>query len=253
VLDEDLRRQHGLEPIIPPPGLPSVALRRVIGILSLVRVRWINIGGAIAVGVMLMHNTGCTRPSWLMPAARAPSGQATAAAGASGLTMTALPMYRLVTSPELADSPSRLFVIQVRLVATDAALSVSLDDMTLVLPNGQHGRTFDRARALELLRRTTLVDADLSYLLHNGDHVPGGLSDAARASLRDLVAEHLLTDDAFTAEQPLVGFVIVDTGVTLLSLDGASLEVVAHRLRDAEPAATVYAFTGTPTAVPEAP
>jgi len=217
------------------------------------RVRWINTVGVIALGAVLMHNTGCTLPGWLSRSTPTPSGQTTPADGASGLTVTALPVYRLVTSPALADSPSRLFVIQVRLATSDLALSVTPDDLTLVLPNGQSGRIFDRARSLELLRRTTLADADLSYLLRNGGHAPGGLNEYARAPLRDMVAGNLLTEGAFTADQPMEGFAVVDTGVTLLSLDGASLEVVAHRLRDAQPARAAYQFTSTPTANSEAP
>jgi hypothetical protein len=217
------------------------------------RARWINTVGAIALGSVLMHNTGCTLPGWLSGGGSTPSGQTTAADGARGLSVTALPVYRLVTSPAVADSPSRLFVIQVRLATSDAALSVTPDDLTLVLPNGQPGRIFDRARSLELLRRTTLADADLSYLLRDGGHAPGGLNEYARAALRDTVAGNLLTEGAFTADQPMEGFAVVDAGVTLLSLDGATLEVVARRLRDAQPARAAYRFSSTPTATSEAP
>ena len=165
------------------------------------------------------------------------------------LAISALPAYRLVTSPLLVDAPSRLLVIQVRLSSTDdRALSLTPEDLAVVLPTGEPRRVFDRGRALELLRRTMLAQGDLSYA--RGDsYLPSGLDDSARPQLTDMVMSNLLTQGPLTRDYTVQGYVVVDTGVALSSLNGASLEVVAHRLSDAEPARGIYPFA---VAVPAA-
>lgn len=176
------------------------------------------------------------------------------AASASGLSVTALLVYRLISMPTFADSPSRLLVVQVRLRSSiDSALSIGPDNIALNLPNGAAARLFDRPRAVEILRRTMLADADVSYLQRGGDHPPGGLDASAQARLGDLVLGNLLTDEAFASGQDLLGFVVVDTTVPLASLDGAQLQVVAYRLRDAAPVTAAYQFTPPPSAATETP
>jgi hypothetical protein len=168
---------------------------------------------------------------------------------ASGpLAISALPVYRLVTNPVLADAPARLLVIQVRLSSTDdRALSLTPEDLAVVLPTGEPRRVFDRGRALELLRRTTLAEGDLSYVQRDG-YVPSGLESAVRPQLTDMVMSNLLTAGPLTGDYPLQGYVVVDTGVALPSLEGASLEVVAYRLSDAESTRGTYQFAA---AVPQ--
>ncbi len=204
--------------------------------------------GAVALGAVLTSAAGCALPDFFSRTPPTPIAQMTEEANPSAdLTVTALPVYRLVTSPALADAPSRLLVIQVRLSsAGGGALSVTPENVALVLPNGERGRVFDRGRAMELVRRSTLADADLSYLRRDGDHLPGGLSEEARSPLSDMVVSNLLTEGAFTSEQAMQGFVVVDTGVPLVSLDGASIEAVAYRLRDAAPARGAYQFAVPP-------
>jgi hypothetical protein len=176
------------------------------------------------------------------PAGTAPRAEQTA------FTVTALPVYRLVTSPVVADEPSRLMVIQVRLASVDEALlQFTPQDLTLTLPDGTYGRVFDRARSLELLRRTTLAEADMAYL-QQPDHVPGGISQAVVPQLAEAVRSNLLGDGVFGGSQALEGFLVVDTGQPLPTFDGAAIEVVAHRVSDATPARYAYQFARTPPA-----
>jgi hypothetical protein len=196
----------------------------------------------------LGHTAGCTLPDFLT--GRSPSAPpATQVVDESeGLMITALPLYRLIVSPGLADSPSRLLVLQVRMTTSgDAALMVTPADLALTLPGGQPARIFDRARAIELLHRTTLGAADFSYLSANGAHQPGGVPIEMQSGMTDQIASNLLSDGIFISGQTLQGFVVVDTGAPLMSLAGASLEVTAHRLRDRVPVRTVYQLTAAPT------
>ncbi len=188
------------------------------------------------------------REAW-SPASRPPSAPAPPLAAGAELSVTARPAYRLAISPGGADAPSRLLVLQVRLATSDdTALSVAPEDIALTLPNGEPGRVFDQARAVEVLHRTILADADLSYLQRGSAHPPGGLDDGTRSGLVDIILGNLLSAQAFAGGQGAQGFVVVDTQVPLTSLDGASLQVVAYRLRDAAPVTAPYQFTSAPAA-----
>jgi hypothetical protein len=171
----------------------------------------------------------------------------------SGLTLGAVPAYRLAASPSQADYPSRLLVLNIRLGTTlEGALNVGPENIALLLPNGEQGRVFDRARAIELLHRGTLADVSLAYVKQDGGYPPGGLSDDVRLQLTDTVASRLFADSVFIAGQTLEGFIVVDTGVPFASLNGGSLQVTAYRLRDATPAQAVYPFAAVPAATAEA-
>ena len=87
------------------------------------------------------------------------------------------------------------------------------------------------APAPRALRRTLLAEADMSYLLRP-DHVPGGVGTYSASALAEMVETNLLGDGIFDPGQPLQGYVVVDTGQALMSLDGASFEVIARRLGD---------------------
>lgn len=169
-----------------------------------------------------------------------------AIAQATDFTLVALPVYRLVASPGLLDSPSRLLAVQVRLEAVDgASYAVAPDDLSIALPDGTQARIFDRPRATQLLQRALIADADMSYLLRP-DHLPGGLGTFAASALSSMLQENLLGPGTFGAGQPLQGYVVIDTGQPMMSLDGASFSVVAHRVGDDLP--TRYAFQLAPGA-----
>jgi hypothetical protein len=171
----------------------------------------------------------------------------------TGLTISAVPVYRLIATPVTADLPSRLLVVQMRIdTSLDRALSFSADDVSFILPSGQRAVVFDRGRAMELLRRTTLGDVDLSYVQRNYDHPPGGLDASAAAQLSDSVVSNLLSDIAFNNEHGIQGYVVVDTGVPLPSLAGSSVEVVAYRLSDSQPAGGQYQFAAAAPTAPAA-
>jgi hypothetical protein len=159
-------------------------------------------------------------------------------ATAEDFNVVAVPVYRLVTSPALLDAPSRLQVVQLRIVSTgDHSYTVAPGDLTVALPDGTHARIFDRARADELLRRTLLAEADMSYLLRPG-HVPGALAE--------MIERNLLAEGTFNPGRPLQGYVVIDTGQAMMSLDGASFEVIARRLGDDAPARYAYQLATAP-------
>jgi hypothetical protein len=168
------------------------------------------------------------------------------AATAEDFSVVAVPVYRLVTSPAVLDSPSRLLVVQLRIVSTgEHSYTVAPGDLTVALPDGTHARIFDRARADELLRRTLLAEADMSYLLRPG-HVPGGVGTFSAGALAEMIERNLLAEGTFSPGQPLQGYVVIDTGQAMMSLDGASFEVIARRVGDDAPARYAYQVATAP-------
>jgi hypothetical protein len=207
-------------------------------------------------GLILVSNgciprrTATTAP----PAAPATAaGAPPAAATVSAFTAVAVPRYRLVAAPALLDAPSRLVVVQLRMEATgDQRYTVSAGDVTIALPDGTHARIFDRARAGELLRRAILADADMAYR-QRPDHVPGGIDAYSSAAFSEMVRNNLLGEGTVSSGQPVQGYVVIDTGQALTSLDGTSFEVIARRVGDYAPARYAYQYatagaatTGTP-------
>jgi len=171
-----------------------------------------------------------------------------AAAAPSDFTAHALPIYRLVTSEVLIDSPSRLLVLQVRLESLGpTTYAFAPQDLRIALPDGSQARVFDRPRAIELLRRTAIADADFNYLLRD-DHVPGGIAPYSRQPIADLVGSRLLAEGVFGAGQALQGYAVIDIGSARMSLDGTVVEVTAHRLTDSVPSRSTYQLATSPAA-----
>jgi hypothetical protein len=172
---------------------------------------------------------------------------------ATDVHVVAIPVYRLVTSPGLLDLPSRLLVMQVRIEGTGASsYTFSAGDLTVALPDGTPVRVFDRGRVDELLRRTLIAEADMSYLMRPG-HLPGGLGRFAATAITEMVERNLLWRGTFGPGEPLQGYVVIDTGRALLSLDGVSFEVVARRQGDEVPARYAYQFAAAPPATTGTP
>jgi hypothetical protein len=191
----------------------------------------------------------CEMPSFLLrrPAPEPPAPLTFEPEPERALRITALPVYRLVTSPAVADLPSRLVVIQVRMTAGAAAIQVALDDITVALADGRRGRVLDPGRAREVLRRTILVDADLAYTRTGTQHPPGGLDPRLRPRLAAAVADELFDEAILTEGEAAQGYLVVDTEQPLLSLDGAAIEVAAVRFGDPEPVRTAFRFTADST------
>jgi hypothetical protein len=156
----------------------------------------------------------------------------------------ALPVFRLVTSEVLIDSPSRLLVFQIRL-DSETTFAFEPQDLTVALPDGSQAQVFDRARATELLRRTIIADADFSYLQRDG-HAPGGIAPYSRQAIADMVAGRLLVEGLFGAGQPMQGYAVVDVGTARMSLEGAVVEVTAHRVADAAPTRSTFVLATAP-------
>ena len=192
-----------------------------------------------ALGAVLMHASSCTLPDFLKPSSRVPtpSVQPTEQADSQGMILSAVPIYSLVVDPALAGVPSRLMVVQVRVgTIGDAALSVSPEDVALTLPNGEPARIFDRARAVEILHRTMLASTSHT----------SGAPDSAALAPADTLSSNLLEQGVFINGQTLVGYLVVDTGTPLTSLDGSTVRVTAYRLRDSEPVLVTYQFASVP-------
>lgn len=196
---------------------------------------------ALCLGVVLSL-TGC---AWLDPEAPPRGGEQVATA--TDFRVVAIPVYRLVASPGLLDLPSRLLVMQVRIEGTgDASYTFSPGDLTIALPDGTRARIFDPARVNELMQRTVFAEADMSYLLRPG-HIPGGVGTFSSAALAEMVERNLLGRGSFGPGRPLQGYMVIDTGQALLSLDGASFEVIARRQGDDAPARYAYQFATAPS------
>ncbi len=171
----------------------------------------------------------------------------------AGFFVAAVPVYRLVTSEYLLDVPSRLLVLQVRLESTGSdSFSARVQDLGIVLPDGSPARVFDATRARVLLARTLLGEADLGYL-QRAERLPGGISAYSRSALADMVSANLLEEGAFGPGQPLQGYVVIDTGQALPSLDGAAFELVARRLGDDTPTRYARQLGPTPELVEATP
>jgi hypothetical protein len=186
---------------------------------------------------------GCQLRDLLQPRAARLPPTAEPTAEAAALEVSALPVYRLIPAGEPLDAPARLLVLQVRVTdASDEPLALTADDFDLVLPGGQHGRTFDRPRAIELLRRTRLADLDLPSLQQGATAPPGGLPEAARAALSDAIAGDLVHEAVIAQNSVLSGYVIIDTRLAVTSLAGATLSVTAHRVSDTTAVTAAYRF-----------
>jgi hypothetical protein len=165
-------------------------------------------------------------------------------------TAVAVPVYRLVANSALLDAPSRLLVVQLRVMSSgDDSYTVTPGDLTVALPDGTHARVFDNVRASELLRRTMVADADMSYLLRP-NHLPGGVGDYSSLALAQMIQTNLLADGTAAPGQPVQGYIVIDTGQAVMSLQGASFEVIARRVGDY--AAARYAYQVATTGPAEA-
>jgi hypothetical protein len=165
---------------------------------------------------------------------------------APSVLVSALPTYRLIVDPILADIPSRLLVLRARIETLgDDTLAFRPSGMNLRLPDGKRARVFDRARAEALLARATLGLIDLTYVQAGRRHVPGGLAGPVEARLKQRVKDELLEYGNVTRARAIEGYLVVDILAPRTSLDGLTLEVVATRVGDAAAARDTYQFAAT--------
>lgn len=201
---------------------------------------WLRL--VVVVSVMLT----CGACTWLH-GDPAPSPQPAAEPG-PGFLVATLPVYRLVTSEYLLDVPSRLVVLQVRLESTGTdSFTARAQDLAIVLPDGTQARVFDAERARILLRRTLIAEADLNYL-QRPDHQAGGVSPFARTALAEMISANLLAAGSFGPGEALQGYLVIDTGQAVASLDGVRVELVARRLGDDAPTRYAQQPGSTPIA-----
>ncbi|MGD9762877.1 MAG: hypothetical protein AB7V27_04095 [Candidatus Binatia bacterium] len=184
--------------------------------------------------LVLFGASACALPAWLGGRPAVPPTPGEGVGSPVDFAVTAAPVFRLVANPALLDVPSRLLVMRVVLQGTGQSyFGFGLQDFKVAFPDGTTARVFDQPRALELLRRTMIADADMSYLARGEQG--GGVSDDVRESYHFMISNKLLSDGSFGPQQPLEGYVVIDTQQPLMSLSGASLEVVARRVGDDAP------------------
>ncbi len=199
----------------------------------------------VAGALLLFGVAGCALPPWAKHEVEpAEELTVTTVEVAPSLFATAIPSYRLIVSPRLADAPSRLMAVHARFETySEQPLHFSPLGVRLRLPDGTSGRAFDRPRAIEILERAELGAADLSYLAQrNGRRPPGGLYEAAKSVLKNQLKQSLLGEVDFSRDRPIEGYLIVDVGRPVASLEGALLEIEATRISDAIPARGQYAL-----------
>lgn len=163
------------------------------------------------------------------------------------VVFAASPAYRLLLGPEWADVPSRLLVLYARIEnAGDQPILVRPGEMRFRLPDETSGRVFDRARAVELIRRTDCGVHDLSYV-HKppSEYFPGGLHSSIQSRLDDQMLGSLLDVVDLSPGAAIEGFLVVDAGQPVASLDGALLELVGTRPGDSAPVHETYRFAAT--------
>jgi hypothetical protein len=205
----------------------------------------VRVGVAVSTVLLMigsLSSTGCIRR--VRPTPTAAAGAPTAPIPPGEFSAHALPVFRLVTSEVLIDSPSRLVVLQVRL-DSDTPYAFDPRNLTVTLPDGSRAQVFDRARAMALLRRTSIAEADFSYLQRDG-HAPGGIPPYSRQAIADMVASRLLFEGVFGAGQPMTGYAVVDVGTARMSLDGTKVDVSAQRLADAAPNHSTFVLSTNP-------
>ena len=159
------------------------------------------------------------------------------------VVFAASPAYRLIIGPESADSPSRLLVLYARIEnASDQPILVRPGEMRLHLPDETSGRVFDRARAVELIRRTSSGVPDLSYVDNPAEYIPGGLHSSIQSRLDEQLLGSLLDVTDLSPGVAVEGFLVVDAGRPLASLEGSMLEMVGTRPGDPVPIHETYRF-----------
>jgi len=203
-------------------------------------------GRLTVVAPLLLGIASCAFPPWARRGGE-PAEQLTLTTTevAPSVSVTAIPSYRLIVSPRLADAPSRLLAVHARIETySEQPLHFSPLGVRLRLPDGTTGRAFDRPRATEVLERADLGAADLSYMAQrNARRPPGGLYERVKGPLKNQLEQSLLGEVDFSRDQPLEGYLIVDAGRPVASLNGALLEVEATRISDALPVRDQYEFS----------
>jgi len=152
--------------------------------------------------------------------------------------------YRVIVAPSLADRPSRVLVVRVRIDSFESGtLLFNPARVTLTLPGDIRARVLDRQRAAALLDRTQPGAGHLSYLHRPRSRRPrGGLTRSERKLIKRRLKTKLLGVSALHRNRPLVGYLVVDTRVPVSSLQGAILNVVVHRATDRRPVRTSFRF-----------
>lgn len=197
--------------------------------------RWLLMGGiAGLIGACAPHHS-------------APSSQLSSAPARPTVIISARPAYRLIVDPTLADVASRLVVLHARIETLGAdRLRISPTSIDLTLADGTVTHAFDQTRALALLERTQVAVWNLEYTYDDQHrYPPGGLKEPTRRRVKEGIADRVLGDVDVTRDQPVEGFLIIDTHTPLTSLAGTTLGVSASRLSDATPVRDTFQFAAS--------
>ncbi len=139
------------------------------------------------------------------------------------------PVFRLVIPPRPLDEPTRLVALFVRIENIDQQpLLIRPDLLRLQLPDGSTRHALDKARASEIMSRSVLARYNLAYLANDPSAPPGGLSLRQLSYWTDRVHSDLLADVRLEPRETVEGFVVLDTGHRLRSLQDTAVEAFAQ-------------------------
>jgi len=155
--------------------------------------------------------------------------------------------HRLVISPPPVDGPGRLLVLRLRVESLEAeALIFNPARLALTLAGGGNARILDRPRAAALIDRLPLAPPITADTEHNASPTASAGSHTHERALRDRVKKQLLGIGATSRDRPLAGYLVVDTRSPVLSLAGATLNIVFRRARSRTPVRVGYRFPPVP-------
>jgi len=191
-----------------------------------------------AVGALASLATGC----FLFPTAPEAPPPPGPKVLPPAVTVSATPAFRLIVSPELSNAPSRLIVLYARVEAkVNERLHFDPAQMHIVFSGQRRGEIFDPPRAAVLLEQTELASWDVGSPAQS-PHSPNGIDKEFRARLKEKVREALMFPADLDPEQALSGYLVVDAGAPVTSLEDAALEVVTTRVRDLKEFRTISQF-----------
>jgi hypothetical protein len=201
------------------------------------------VGGLLALG--------CAGCAWLRDSEPPPAPQVVDDI-ARDVSVAATPFHRLIVNAAELDNTSRLVVFYVRIETAAESFRIRSVEMTLDYGDGTSGIVFDRERARALLERTDLLILDADATVRD----PAGYDRTAayQQELRRMILEELLDEGEVRRDQPLRGYVVLDTRRSYPSFEGTSFYIQLTRVDDGAQLRQFHRFpeaavasTATPT------
>lgn len=212
------------------PLAPRIMNERILSPITILLVAALTLPGCVPVAPTVVSETPTPVPT---------------------LVVTAAASYRLQLPGNSANAPSRLLVVQASVEPSEATtIAVDYREFRLTLPDGSVAQIFDPERASTLVRRTLLAGPPVQggFAAVPGQTTPGAVPTPLRRRLEQDVLANVFDSGEASAGQGLHGYLVLDTGRPFASLDGAVLEVIAHRGGDSATIQGSYRFAPSATA-----